>query len=123
MDTLKKMKVISILWGMILFTLLILLTACALIFKHKSKIYEEVSNDFANQVKEYVETNNLYPNLDSTIKIEDSELIDKNLMETIIVNGDTCKGYVIVSNKNDNYDYKPYIKCKKYITGNYNKNK
>lgn len=122
MDTLKKMKVISILWGMILFTLLILLVAASIIFKEKSKKYEEEENRFKEVVKSYVEDNNLYPDKNKSLKVEDSELIDANLMESIIVNNDECRGYVIITNKKNNYEYKAYIKCKKYITGNYNKN-
>ena len=123
MDTLKKMRVISILWGMILFTLLILLTAFALIFKSKSKVYEEAASTFADKAQEYVEDANLYPDKEDTLIVTKEELIEKEYIEELVVKENDCEGYVIVKYEKENYIYTPYINCKKYITGGYDKNK
>lgn len=122
MDTLKKMRVISILWGMILFTLLILLTAFALIFKSKSKVYEEAASNFANKAQEYVEEKNLYPE-EGTLVITKDELIENEYIEELSVKDNVCEGYVLVKYEKDNYSFVPYINCKKYITGGYDKNR
>ena len=123
MDTLKKMRVISILWGMILFTLLILLTAFALIFKYKSKVYEEAASAFGDKAQEYVEDTNLYPEEDNTLIVTKEELIENKYIKDLVVKDNDCEGYVVVKYEKENYSYTPYIHCKKYITGGYDKNK
>lgn len=120
MSSLKKMKVISIIWGMFLVTLFIILTIFAFRFKSNSKKYLELGEYFSSKAREYVEDNNLYPSKDETTKINKSELIDNDYIEELIVDNDNCDGFVIVSFK-ESYEYKAYLKCNKYKTAKYEK--
>lgn len=120
MSSLKRMKVISIIWGMFLVTLFIIVTIFAFKFKNNSKKYLELGEYFSSKAKEYVEDNNLYPEKDSTFKVSKNDLIENEYIEKLETNDDECDGYVIVSYK-DNYEYKAYLKCNKYISSKYEK--
>lgn len=120
MSSLKRMKVISIIWGMFLVTLFIIVTIFAFKFKNNSKKYLELGEYFSSKAKEYVEDNNLYPEKDSTLKVSKNDLIENEYIEGLETNADECDGYVIVSYKN-NYEYKAYLKCNKYISSKYEK--
>lgn len=120
MSNLKRMKVISIIWGMFLLTLFIIVTIFAFKFKSNSKKYLELGEYFSSKVKEYVENNNLYPEKDSTLKVSKNDLIENEYLEELETNDDVCDGYVIVSYK-ENYEYKAYLKCNKYISSKYEK--
>lgn len=120
MSSLKRMKTISIIWGMFLVTLFIIVTIFAFKFKSNSKKYLELGEYFSSKAKEYVEDNNLYPEKDSTLKVNRNDLIENGYLEELIVDEDECDGYVIVSYK-DNYEYKAYLKCNKYISSKYEK--
>ena len=114
MNNLKKMKVISIIWGMFLVTLFIIVTIFAFKFKSNSKKY------LASKAREYVEDNNLYPSKDETIKVSKSDLVDNDYIEELVVDNDSCEGFVIVSFK-ESYEYKVYLKCGKYKSAKYEK--
>ena len=51
--------------------------------------------------------------------IKDKELEENNLLPTMSINDDECKGYVLVKKAYDNYEYDAYIKCKNYTTVDY----
>lgn len=120
MSNLKRMKVISIIWGMFLVALLIIVTVFAFKFKGNSKKYLELGEYFSSKTQEYVEDNNLYPSKDETIKVTKSDLVDNDYIEELVVNNDSCEGFVIVSFK-ESYEYKAYLKCGKYKSAKYDK--
>lgn len=120
MSSLKRMKVISIIWGMFLVTLFIIVTIFAFKFKSNSKKYLGLGEEFSSKAKEYVEDNNLYPEKSDNLKITKSDLIENGYLEELEINDDVCDGFVIVSYK-DNYEYKAYLKCNKYISAKYEK--
>lgn len=120
MSNLKRMKIISIIWGMFLVTLFIIVTIFAVKFKSNSKKYLELGEFFSSKAKEYVEDNNFYPEKDKILKISKSDLIDNEYLEELEVDEDICEGFVIVSNE-ENYEYKAYLKCDKYISAKYEK--
>lgn len=120
MNRLRRMKIISIIWGMFLVTLFIVITAFAFKFKNNSKKYLELANEFSKKAQKYVEDNNLYPEKDSILKISKNDLIDNNYLEKLEIDDDKCDGFVIVNNK-EIYEYKAYLKCDKYISAKYEK--
>lgn len=120
MNRLRRMKIISIIWGMFLVTLFIVITAFAFKFKNNSKKYLELANEFSKKAQKYVEDNNLYPEKDSILKISRNDLIDNNYLEKLEIDDDKCDGFVIVNNK-EIYEYKAYLKCDKYISAKYEK--
>ena len=52
-------------------------------------------------------------------KITVAELLKSGALSTNKINDDECDGYVTVKNNGVNYDYKAYIKCKKYTSVDY----
>ncbi len=120
MNRLRRMKIISIIWGMFLVTLFIVITAFAFKFKNNSKKYLELGEYFSSKTQEYVEDNNLYPSNEETIKVTKSDLVDNEYIEELAVDNDICEGFVIVINKK-NYEYKAYLKCDKYKSAKYDK--
>lgn len=122
MSSLKKMKVISIMWGMILFGLLLVITIFGFMFKKKSKPYYELGNELVSVVRDYVVETNLLPHNNETIKITFDDLNKNNYMDELKVNDDSCEGYVLVTNKKGEYIYKPYLKCEKFISAKYKLN-
>ena len=120
MSSLKRMKVISIIWGMFLVTLFIIVTIFAFKFKSNSKKYLELGNYFSSKAQEYIEDKNTYPEKNENVKVSKSDLIDNNYLEELEVDGDICEGFVIVSFK-ESYEYKAYLKCDKYKSAKYEK--
>lgn len=120
MDTLKKMRVISILWGMILITLFLLVTIFGIFYKNKTKLYIKEEEKLVDACRSYVDANKLYS--DKKLNISFNELKEAGFINELSVESDDCDGYVIVKNK-ESMEYKSYIKCGKYATGGYSKNK
>ena len=49
-------------------------------------------------------------------EVSTEELIQTELIESMIVKDDECKGHVTIKRTNKTYEYTPYIKCKNYET-------
>lgn len=122
MNMSKKMKTISIMWGMIVITLFIIVVLFSVFYKSRIKKYEALVSEMVNVTKAYVEDNNLYPVEGSEIKINLSELQEKELIDDLKVKNDTCQGFVIVKN-DEGFKYNGYISCKMYVTKGYKKAK
>ena len=119
---LRKMRIISIIWGMILFSIVFLLTAFGFVYKNKIKKYEELENTLEEKVKQYVEEKFLYPEDDKKLKITFKELKEEGKMSELKADDEECDGYTIVNNNGQVFKYQTYIKCNNYQTKNYNKN-
>lgn len=122
MNMSKKMKTISIMWGMIVITLFIIVVLFSVFYKSRIKKYEALVSEMVNVTKAYVEDNNLYPVEGSEIKINLSELQEKELIDDLKVKNDNCQGFVIVKN-DEGFKYNGYISCKMYVTKGYKKAK
>ncbi|MGM9834580.1 MAG: hypothetical protein ACI31M_02215 [Bacilli bacterium] len=120
MSSVKKMKTISIMWGMVIFALLVVIVSFSLVYKSKINKYEKLTSEMIDVTKDFVEDNNLYPVEGTDIRIKLSELQSKNLIGELKVKKDTCDGFVIVKN-DGSYKYEGYLKCKLYITKGYKK--
>ena len=67
----------------------------------------------------YITVNKIKLKLGDKLTIKDKELEENNLLPTMSINDDECKGYVLVKKAYDNYEYDAYIKCKNYTTVDY----
>ena len=105
---LKHMRKISIIWGMIMFLLIIGVTAIGIIYKNESKNYKEFEIGLVDKAKDYIIVNNLN-------KVTISELKEQNIIETSVVNEKECDGYILKEDE----EYKAYVKCGSYKTRGY----
>lgn len=112
---LKKMRLISIIWGTILFLIFAALTAFGIVYKKQTQEYKDFEKKVEEITKGYVEEKNLYFETEGKITLE--ELIEENKLETTNVKENECNGYVTI----DNMDYKAYISCGKYKTRGFKK--
>lgn len=119
---LKKMRMISYVWGSVLFLLVGGLTAIGFVYKNKIKKYEELENKLESNVKAYVDEKFIYPEEGENIKITYQELKSNNGIDNLNVDDEECDGYSIILHDGNIFKYKTYIKCKDYKTKNYDKN-
>ena len=119
---LKKMKMISYIWGTVLFLLVAGLTAIGFVYKDKIQKYEELENKLEDNIKAYVDEKFIYPEEGENIKITYLELKSNDAIDNLNINEEECDGYGIVSHDGNSFKYKTYIKCNDYKTKNYDKN-
>lgn len=111
---LKQMRMISIIWGSILFFIVIALTAFGFFYKKQTKVYKDFENLLAEKTEEYVTELALLEEDKFRITLE--ELKENNKIDTIIVNDKICEGYIEINYKKEKYTYTPFIKCGNYKT-------
>ena len=110
------MKKITIVWTLILIIIIGGLTVVGMRIKDDkvSNIMEDsLSKNCEKYLNYYV---GLYPKLGANKKITSQELIDAGYDPKL---NDNCTGYVIVSNTNRGFEFKPYVKCIDYVTDGY----
>ena len=115
----KRMKLLSFLWGLILFSIFGLLTAFGIIYNNKNKIYKDMEGSLVNATKKYVEISFAYPKEKEKLRVDYTTLKENKLIDDLKVDKDKCNGYAIVQKNNIAYEYKGYVKCKDYTTKNY----
>ncbi len=116
----KKTNGLFIIWGILVVTLVILLTIIGFILKKTDKTYSKLEEKLVEVAEKYVDAKFLYPSDGFTTKVLASDLIKDDYLDELKIDNDTCDGYVIVS-KEMVYKYKAYIKCNKYTTKGYEK--
>lgn len=117
MASYKRMKVISVVWGVVLVLLVAGLTIIGFVYKHETKVYKEYEDYLVKQTTAYVEDHSLYP--EESLKITDEELLDDGYIESTYVNHHDCTSYVMILKKGETYDFEPYIQCGNYKTKGY----
>lgn len=117
----KQMNRVSLIWGLILFLLVFLLTVFGFLYKSKTIEYRQMEEKLTNIAEKYVEAKFLYPDEGQSLKINLEELKNEGYIEELKKDDDNCDGYVILSHDGFVYHYKAYIKCPKYTTKDYNK--
>lgn len=117
--SLKQMKKISIIWGLIMVIIVILLIILGIIFNKKNKVYTDMEDNLVEATKKYVEKSFAYPKDDDELRVSYTQLKESGLIDEISINKNECDGYVIVKNNNLVYEYKGYVKCPEYKTKNY----
>lgn len=105
---LKHMQRISFIWGTIMIFLVVGMTIIGFIYKNKTKEFKEFEEIVAEKAKDYLVLNNLN-------KVTIEELKNSNIIDSLIVDGKNCTGYVV----SNNAEYKSYIKCGSYKTKGY----
>ncbi|MBR1414227.1 MAG: hypothetical protein IJ574_06170 [Bacilli bacterium] len=115
----NKMKVISILWGLFLLSMIFILTAASKKYLKKIEPYERLENVLVSTTKKYVEENLDLEKGKTIIKTE--ELFDKDYLKEFKVDNDNCEGYVVINYENEK-EYNGYVKCSEYKTKGYEKN-
>ena len=113
---LRRMRLISIIWGLVMFILVAGLTVVGVMYKNNTKKYKEIESTLVEAAKKYLEDKSL--EIDDNIKLLKEELepeIPDDKKESL----NECDAYVKVEKKKSTYDYQGYIKCAKYKTKNY----
>ena len=119
---LKKMRMISSLWGLVLFGIVVVLTIFGFIYKKQSKIYQEFEQNVSDMAKDYMEKKGIYLE-NETFLISIQDLLEENFIESVEINENVCNGYIIATNKDSVDSFKTYIDCVKYKTRGYDKSK
>lgn len=112
---LKKMRLISIIWGTILFLIFAALTTFGILYKKQTQEYKDFEKKIEEISKNYVEEKNLYFEKEGKITLE--ELKEENKIDSTEIKENECNGYVTINNM----DYKAYISCGKYKTRGFKK--
>ncbi len=115
----KKMKYMSIIWGMLIVGIFIVLTLFGFLYKNKTKEYRMLEDKLVEAEKKYADQKFLYPNEGESIKTSLKELMAEGLIDEFKVNDVLCDGYVILSHKDLVFDYKGYVHCGDYKTKGY----
>ena len=113
---LRRMRLISVIWGLLMLILVVGLTIIGMIYKSNVQKYKDVEQALVNAAKKNVEDKSI--EIDNSIKFTKEELeneIDEKQKEIL----KDCEGYAKVEKKKNIYDYKGYIKCDNYKTRNY----
>ena len=84
--------------------------------------YLEIEEDLREAAQRYVLDNGHYPQDGNELRISSKDLYEAAYLERddLENDGDTCEGYVVVYTENI-VKYRAYIKCKNYMTENYQK--
>lgn len=114
----NKLRTSWIIWGMIMFAIVILLFCFGIVFAKKNKVYKEQEKELVEITKMYVESSTWYPKKGESLKVDINELIENGLISDVVVNDDSCNGYINVIN-NGIIEYKAYLNCKNYKTHGY----
>ncbi len=83
------------------------------------KDYRDYEADLIESATVFLNINERKINAGEKKKITVAELLKSGALSTNKINDDECDGYVTVKNNGVNYDYKAYIKCKKYTSVDY----
>ena len=116
----KKVNVLFVIWGLIVITLVVLLTVLGFILKNNNKEYEALEEKLKVSAEKYTSNNFEYPEEGKEIIIKSNTLKKEGLLEELKYKNDVCEGYVVVKT-NKVVEYKSYIKCKNYQTKDYEK--
>jgi len=120
MVDLKKMRMISVIWGIVLFVIVVGLTVIGLLYKKQSKEYQVFESEMSQKAMEYMEKKGL--DFEEGLKISLQELEEEGLLEIKPIKDNHCEGYVITKSENKREKYIPYLDCGKYKTSGYEKN-
>ena len=100
--------------------LVIGLTATLLVIGFRIQNFNKDYINKENEIKEaasiYISQYPLNIMVGSTYELTTDELMSAEMVSSMEVKGDKCRGHVEVKKTADSYQYKPYIKCDKYET-------
>lgn len=114
---LKKMQLVSFIWGAILIIIVIALTIFGFWYKSLTKEYKEFEKTLVEKTKEYCLDKVLLNN--NNMKITLDELKEEKVLENLKIKDTECEGYIEIQYTKENYKYSPFIKCGNYKTKGY----
>ncbi len=114
----KKTKVLFAIWGILVVIIVGLLTALGFILDDRYETYKVLEDKLEASAKDYVQDNNAFLD-EEEIVVDAQELIMLEYLDELVVNNDSCEGYVVINRSNSTYD--AYITCGKYTTSGYKK--
>lgn len=112
------MKKMMLIWGIIAFSLVGILTFIGITYNKKSEKYRDYEDKLIDACEKYVELYFLYPT-EGELKVNQNTLSDEGLFKIEKVNNNACEGYVLVSKNGLVYEYDAYIDCDVYKTKGY----
>jgi len=112
----KSFNRMFIIWIIIVIMIFGGLITFGFFYKSKIKKYQKFEDVIVSKTEEYTKKENIYPEKNQSIKINIKDLVSANVLKRKDVLK-TCDGYVTVS-RNQHIKYKPYLKCKYYVTKN-----
>ena len=110
----ERMKSMSIIWAVMVFMIVGALTFIGFTYDRKLKDYHQFETELEKQCEQYVLDNEIF--VDDTKKIDIKDLYKQKYIKSIKVNKNKCKGYVLVTNNQDEYEYHASIDCGRYET-------
>lgn len=115
------MKKLIYVWITLILVLVFGLTIIGLNINSKNKKYYDLEDTIESATKNYL---GQYPDEFplNTLNMTSERLIATSFLDNLNISGEECKGYVVVKKKYMYYEYKPFIKCKKYSTKNFDDN-
>lgn len=116
----NKMKIMSVVWGMVIIGIFVLLTLFGFLYKNKTNEYKKLEEILVEASKKYVEKKFSYPEDNQSIKISLEDLKKDSLITEFKVKDDECDGYVTITKKMV-FEYIGYVKCSNYTTKDYQK--
>lgn len=111
---LKKMRFISIIWGTVLFLIVIALTTIGIIYKNQTKDFKTFEKEIIKKSEDYLKEKAI-----TEEKVTLEKLKEENIIETLKINEKECTGYITITKKKETFEYTPYIKCGSYKTKGY----
>ncbi len=115
------MKKLTIVWGFVIVIMFGALTAFGFFYKNRTSPYKELEEKLVEAEKKYVSDNFLFPQDKNDLITLKDELVSKNYLDNLNLDGEECDGYVKVSDTGSTFKYKAYIKCSNYTTKDYEK--
>ena len=112
----QRMKVMTIVWGIMIFAITGTLTFIGITYNKKLSDYQSYEKDIAKYSAIYVADKDLFQDDEKEIKINIKDLYKAKYLDRLSVNGNKCKGYVIVTKEETEYNYEVFIDCGKYQT-------
>lgn len=88
-------------------------------YNKEFKPYMDLEGDMIESANIYLSLKNISLSIGEKQKIDAELLINNDLLPNLDVKEDKCKGYVQVKRTMSEYDYKAFIKCKRYKTPDY----
>lgn len=117
----KKIQILTVVWGMVVIGIFVLLTTFGIVYKNKSTVYKELEEKIVEAGKQYIDAKFLYPNDKEEVKTKVQTLIEEGYLDEFVVEDKTCDGYVVVKKGRTVYEYKGYVHCGQYKTKGYQK--
>lgn len=115
----KRLKIVSVVWGILVVLLFSGLTTIGFIYKKKTAKYKKLEDRLVEVTKKYTATDFNFPKNGDEIIITYKELEERGLIKELKVDKQKCDGYVKLT-FNGVTEYKGFIKCEKYKTHNFN---